>query len=84
MEVPFNCKDSTLQISSVEDDLRNTKLIIGGSYSNKKTPKAPRHKWKIGRNEKCPCGSGKKFKMCHLAEVKGESSGRLQVDTKQL
>jgi uncharacterized protein YecA (UPF0149 family) len=20
---------------------------------------------KIGRNEKCPCGSGKKFKYCH-------------------
>ena len=20
---------------------------------------------KIGRNEKCPCGSGKKFKFCH-------------------
>lgn len=21
---------------------------------------------KVGRNEKCPCGSGKKFKNCHL------------------
>jgi uncharacterized protein YecA (UPF0149 family) len=21
---------------------------------------------KIGRNEECPCGSGKKFKRCHL------------------
>ena len=20
---------------------------------------------KVGRNEKCPCGSGKKFKYCH-------------------
>ena len=20
---------------------------------------------KIGRNEKCPCGSGKKYKQCH-------------------
>ncbi|MCA0136611.1 SEC-C metal-binding domain-containing protein [Pseudosulfitobacter pseudonitzschiae] len=20
---------------------------------------------KIGRNERCPCGSGKKFKKCH-------------------
>ena len=20
---------------------------------------------KVGRNEKCPCGSGKKFKHCH-------------------
>ena len=22
-------------------------------------------KKKVGRNEKCPCGSGKKFKHCH-------------------
>mgnify|MGYP000544287138 FL=1 len=26
---------------------------------------APRHIAKIGRNEPCPCGSGKKFKHCH-------------------
>ncbi len=24
---------------------------------------------KIGRNEKCPCGSGKKFKRCHLERM---------------
>jgi uncharacterized protein len=25
---------------------------------------------KVGRNEKCPCGSGKKFKKCHFEEAK--------------
>lgn len=25
---------------------------------------------KIGRNEKCPCGSGMKFKHCHYDKVK--------------
>lgn len=25
---------------------------------------------KIGRNELCPCGSGKKFKKCHLNSAK--------------
>ena len=25
---------------------------------------------KIGRNEPCPCGSGKKFKKCHLGRAK--------------
>ena len=25
---------------------------------------------KIGRNDPCPCGSGKKFKRCHIDEVK--------------
>jgi preprotein translocase subunit SecA len=29
------------------------------SYTEKKEDK------KVGRNEKCPCGSGKKFKHCH-------------------
>ena len=24
---------------------------------------------KIGRNEPCPCGSGKKFKKCHGSEL---------------
>lgn len=28
-------------------------------------------KTKIGRNEKCPCGSGKKFKRCCLVKVNG-------------
>jgi preprotein translocase subunit SecA len=28
------------------------------------------HSWgKVGRNEPCPCGSGKKFKHCHGAFV---------------
>lgn len=28
----------------------------------------PRHIAKIGRNEPCPCGSGKKYKDCHQSE----------------
>jgi hypothetical protein len=31
----------------------------------------PRQAAKVGRNEPCPCGSGKKYKECHLKE--GES-----------
>jgi len=27
---------------------------------------APRHVAKIGRNDPCPCGGGKKYKDCHL------------------
>lgn len=30
------------------------------------------HHNRIGRNEKCPCGSGKKFKKCHLPWVEDE------------
>ncbi len=32
------------------------------------SPTAPRHVAKIGRNEPCPCGSGKKYKDCHQKE----------------
>src|ERR1017187_9712658 len=28
---------------------------------------------KVGRNDLCPCGSGKKFKQCHLARSPGIS-----------
>ena len=32
------------------------------------TVTAPRHVEKVGRNDPCPCGSGKKYKKCHGAE----------------
>jgi len=30
---------------------------------------------RIGRNERCPCGSGKKFKQCCESKKEGGSSG---------
>lgn len=39
--------------------------VVWPGFSN--TP-APRHSAKIGRNEPCPCGSGKKYKDCHQKE----------------
>jgi preprotein translocase subunit SecA len=30
-----------------------------------RTPQDPNSWGKVGRNESCPCGSGKKFKHCH-------------------
>jgi len=34
---------------------------------------------KVGRNDPCPCGSGKKFKKCH-----GRQSGRRVIDAKKI
>ncbi|HEX2894140.1 MAG TPA: SEC-C metal-binding domain-containing protein, partial [Marmoricola sp.] len=34
--------------------------LRGGTVSNDEDPYA-----NVGRNDKCPCGSGKKYKMCH-------------------
>ena len=39
--------------------------VVWPGFSN--TP-APRHIAKVGRNEPCPCGSGKKDKDCHERE----------------
>ncbi len=36
---------------------------------------------KVGRNDPCPCGSGKKFKKCCEAKVTKRSIGNAQVLT---
>jgi preprotein translocase subunit SecA len=38
---------------------------------------------KIGRNDLCPCGSGKKFKKCHGALLEGEGAADDDEDEQQ-
>ena len=49
--------------------LFNIKLVNENNHNdtNIKQTKEPRRiiTKKIGRNEPCPCGSGKKYKQCH-------------------
>jgi preprotein translocase subunit SecA len=43
-----------------------SRLVYSGSESvNAQTKIKDEHGEKVGRNDKCPCGSGKKFKKCH-------------------
>jgi preprotein translocase subunit SecA len=37
----------------------------GAQRAPARNPKDPASWGKVGRNEVCPCGSGKKFKHCH-------------------
>ena len=37
----------------------------GGEPTLNAAPKTVHHSQKVGRNEPCPCGSGKKYKFCH-------------------
>jgi uncharacterized protein YecA (UPF0149 family) len=37
----------------------------GNGAQAERNPKDPATWGKVGRNESCPCGSGKKFKHCH-------------------
>ena len=43
--------------------------LVGAGNGNgaqaDRNPKDPQSWGKVGRNEPCPCGSGKKFKHCH-------------------
>ncbi len=50
------------EIPDLEDENKKVKgLVFGGGDS----PKEPvRKKSKVGRNDPCPCGSGKKYKKC--------------------
>ena len=52
--------------AEVRQNSERKKVAEGVTNENKeKTKKAtPKRVSKIGRNEACPCGSGKKYKMC--------------------
>ena len=49
--------------------LLNLNIVVSSEEENKNIKKAEieenKSEKKVGRNEKCPCGSGKKFKHCH-------------------
>jgi len=48
--------------------LLNLNIVVSneeGSESKQREIKENKSDKKVGRNEKCPCGSGKKFKHCH-------------------
>jgi preprotein translocase subunit SecA len=48
-----------------EEEMQQLSYSGGGEEPNER-PKSPRRsEGKIGRNEPCPCGSGKKYKKCH-------------------
>jgi len=47
-----------------QKELEHARMAGGGDTS---TPQQRRTGEKVGRNDPCPCGSGKKFKKCHGA-----------------
>ncbi len=57
---------------------RNLKMIHGNNGSDDSQPKTVRKsaKKKIGRNDPCWCGSGKKYKQCHYKEDRMAETAR--------
>jgi preprotein translocase subunit SecA len=43
----------------------NGDVALAEAATKKKIQPVVRHTQKVGRNDPCPCGSGKKYKHCH-------------------
>ena len=46
---------------------KEQEAAIAGSQKSEKKPEPIRNRGdRVGRNDPCPCGSGKKYKNCHM------------------
>lgn len=75
VEIPENI-EGTLYLDShpsefekfLEQLKKNERMVIG-MKRGKNAVTLKRAYPKVGRNDACPCGSGKKYKNCHMREV---------------
>lgn len=58
-----------VEIAKGEGLLPKKKAVTFGEPKSVSRPKPVTHKIKIGRNDPCPCGSGKKYKKCCLGKT---------------
>lgn len=60
---------SILRVSVVQQEAPRPKIVAtsAASTTSAPAPKAPVAAATVGRNDPCPCGSGKKYKKCHGA-----------------
>jgi preprotein translocase subunit SecA len=56
---------SHIDATTGEDDAAQPRLTTGSQPKGDRSSQNPKDWGKVGRNEPCPCGSGKKFKNCH-------------------
>ncbi|MGQ0547051.1 MAG: preprotein translocase subunit SecA [Betaproteobacteria bacterium] len=52
-------------MEGAEPDYGNGDVAIAEAATKKKAQPVVRHAQKVGRNDPCPCGSGRKYKHCH-------------------
>ena len=63
---------NTNRLRTIKEDSENLSLTNseGGQEAANRGKRQPiRVEEKVGRNEPCPCGSGKKYKNCHGKQV---------------
>jgi len=52
-------------MEGAEPDYGNGDVALAEAATKKKAQPVVRHTQKVGRNDPCPCGSGRKYKHCH-------------------
>jgi preprotein translocase subunit SecA len=62
---PATGEDELAMSEAVAALARNAGAAVSSASAVARDPKDPTTWGKVGRNEACPCGSGKKFKHCH-------------------
>jgi preprotein translocase subunit SecA len=67
------------KLKATHDEYRQNVSSTAGPSSQQAPPPPPpqklepvRNEMKVGRNDPCPCGSGKKYKSCHGAMVENQ------------
>ncbi len=63
------------QAPSTSDIAREQQAAIEGSQADRKPEPIRNRDERVGRNDPCPCGSGKKFKNCHMRKGGGHADG---------
>jgi preprotein translocase subunit SecA len=53
------------QVQELRKEQEEQPMFYGAAGGGTSPPKAVRKDRKVGRNDPCPCGSGKKYKKCH-------------------
>lgn len=64
-------KNEAMQTAIDNDNIKKLQ-VLAERYKNAHTPKVREYK-KIGRNDKCPCGSNRKYKNCCMNSGKYEN-----------
>ena len=73
-EIPLSTRPPTTTIDALEKEFERKKQreLEAARFAGAKGSAEPAQRnagSKVGRNDPCPCGSGKKFKKCHGAEA---------------
>ncbi|MCW5626074.1 MAG: SEC-C domain-containing protein, partial [Burkholderiales bacterium] len=66
----LSAQDEAAFIASCQEELSESIQDVYDFWAEVRRPKTVRREEaKVGRNDPCPCGSGRKYKLCHGADA---------------